>query len=75
MPQFRVVRETIDEDQKGVYIVAPTPQEALYSVRGQAQIEEWPGRATVWHVYQDTKQWHPVYSEREKPLDGSADRE
>jgi len=60
MPHYRVVRETTDNDQKGVYVVAPTPQEAVYSVRAQAQIENWPGMASVWHVYVDTKQWQPV---------------
>jgi hypothetical protein len=65
MPQYRVVRETTD-NQQGAYVTAATPQEALYSVRGLAQIEKWHGTATVWHVYLDTKQWQPVYSEREK---------
>jgi hypothetical protein len=63
--QYRVVRETTDNDQRGTSVIADTPQSAVYVARAIASRDKWPGTARTWNVYLDTKQWHAVYSEPE----------
>ena len=59
--QWRVVRENTDNEHRGVYVLADTPADAISAARAISRRENWPGTASNWLVYQDTRQWHPVY--------------
>jgi hypothetical protein len=65
LQQYRVVRDTAENDQRGTSVIADSPQAAVWAARDIAERERWPGTASAWIVYQDTRQWHPVYSEAE----------
>jgi hypothetical protein len=61
--QYRVVRETTDNDQQGTWVMAESPQAAVSIARIIARREQWAGTARNWIAHQDTRQWHPVHSE------------